>query len=121
MRCLVCGGDASVFRDLLSRKEYGTSGMCQDCQDDVFAGAKPEDSIVDRLYRYYTQLYSRYDEQFQRFIYPLSVCNHREVEAIWALAQRGSDSPMDVAVAMMRDRVGQPSPRPMTPNPLPMN
>jgi hypothetical protein len=24
------------FRDLLSLKEYGISGLCQDCQDEVF-------------------------------------------------------------------------------------
>ncbi len=25
------------FRDTLSRKEYGISGMCQECQDKTFA------------------------------------------------------------------------------------
>lgn len=34
--CVICGGEASTFRDDLSRKEYTISGMCQDCQDKVF-------------------------------------------------------------------------------------
>lgn len=31
-----CGGEADVFRDELSRKEYAISGLCQACQDKVF-------------------------------------------------------------------------------------
>lgn len=31
-----CGGDAVEFRDTLSVKEYGMSGLCQTCQDKVF-------------------------------------------------------------------------------------
>lgn len=38
--CVICGGDATEFRDELSRKEYGISGMCQKCQDDVFGGGE---------------------------------------------------------------------------------
>ena len=34
--CVVCGGDANVFTDELSRKEYGISRLCQECQDKVF-------------------------------------------------------------------------------------
>tara|TARA_R100000008_G_scaffold26216_1_gene14299 strand:- start:823 stop:1041 length:219 start_codon:yes stop_codon:yes gene_type:complete len=34
--CVTCGGEARIFRDDLSRKEYTISGMCQDCQDKVF-------------------------------------------------------------------------------------
>lgn len=34
--CVMCGSDASEFRDALSRKEYSVSGMCQNCQDAVF-------------------------------------------------------------------------------------
>jgi hypothetical protein len=34
--CVMCGGEARVFRDDLSRKEYAISAMCQDCQDKVF-------------------------------------------------------------------------------------
>ena len=39
--CVTCGKPANEFRDDLSRKEYGISGMCQACQDIVFAD--PED------------------------------------------------------------------------------
>ena len=35
-KCMTCGGEASTFRDALSRKEYTISGMCQHCQDSVF-------------------------------------------------------------------------------------
>ena len=40
--CVTCGGEARVFRDDLSRKEYTISAMCQDCQDKVF-GCEEED------------------------------------------------------------------------------
>jgi len=36
--CVTCGGEARIFRDDLSRKEYTISAMCQSCQDDVFGG-----------------------------------------------------------------------------------
>jgi uncharacterized CHY-type Zn-finger protein len=39
--CVTCGKPANEFRDELSRKEYGISGMCQDCQDIVFV--EPEE------------------------------------------------------------------------------
>ena len=39
--CVTCGKSANEFRDKLSVKEYGISGMCQVCQDIVFA--KPEE------------------------------------------------------------------------------
>jgi len=35
-KCATCGGDATEFRDDLSRKEYTISGMCQACQNSVF-------------------------------------------------------------------------------------
>jgi len=35
--CATCHGGASSFRDSLSAKEYTISGMCQTCQDDLFA------------------------------------------------------------------------------------
>ncbi|KKL57947.1 hypothetical protein LCGC14_2230280 [marine sediment metagenome] len=35
-KCMTCGGEASDFKDDLSRKEYTISGMCQGCQDSVF-------------------------------------------------------------------------------------
>lgn len=38
--CSFCGKDMSnpegMFRDKLSYKEFGVSGLCQDCQDKVF-------------------------------------------------------------------------------------
>lgn len=35
--CVMCGEDASVFKDAISRKEYGISRLCQKCQDEVFS------------------------------------------------------------------------------------
>ena len=37
-RCPTCNAemDLSKFKDSLSKKEYGISGMCQQCQDSVF-------------------------------------------------------------------------------------
>lgn len=36
--CPVCGlkVDTSAFRDVLSVREYNISGLCQNCQDDIF-------------------------------------------------------------------------------------
>lgn len=34
--CVWCKGDATEFRDELSRREYAISHMCQTCQDEVF-------------------------------------------------------------------------------------
>tara|TARA_Y100001938_G_scaffold16711_1_gene20609 strand:- start:357 stop:548 length:192 start_codon:yes stop_codon:yes gene_type:complete len=34
--CVKCGEPAVEFKDELSRKEYGISGLCQCCQDDIF-------------------------------------------------------------------------------------
>lgn len=36
--CPTCQGDVTEFRDALSLKEFGISGMCQKCQDSVFGG-----------------------------------------------------------------------------------
>ena len=33
---LGCGRTITAFRDKLSEKEYTISGLCQDCQDEVF-------------------------------------------------------------------------------------
>jgi len=41
--CATCGGEASIFRDDVSRKEYTISAMCQDCQDSVFGVSEPEE------------------------------------------------------------------------------
>jgi hypothetical protein len=35
--CVTCGGAATEFDSILSRKEYSISGMCQACQNSVFA------------------------------------------------------------------------------------
>jgi hypothetical protein len=34
--CMTCDGYAIEFKDKISEKEYGISGMCQDCQDREF-------------------------------------------------------------------------------------
>jgi hypothetical protein len=34
--CPSCKKPIGMFRDALSRKEYGISGLCQLCQDKVF-------------------------------------------------------------------------------------
>lgn len=34
--CVSCDQPATEFRDALSHKEYGISGLCQSCQDQVF-------------------------------------------------------------------------------------
>jgi hypothetical protein len=41
--CVTCGESVGEFRDPLSRKEYGISGMCQKCQDSVFGGVDNEE------------------------------------------------------------------------------
>jgi len=33
--CVSCGGDATVFADTKSRREYQISVMCQSCQDNL--------------------------------------------------------------------------------------
>ena len=35
-QCVSCGEFNLEFRDELSRKEYGISGLCQCCQDGIF-------------------------------------------------------------------------------------
>lgn len=39
-KCVVCGKDATEFKDALSAKEYRISGMCQKCQDKTFDTSK---------------------------------------------------------------------------------
>jgi hypothetical protein len=41
-KCPLCRKPILAFRDLLSAKEFEISGMCQECQDDVF-GENNED------------------------------------------------------------------------------
>ena len=40
-RCTTCRGPAKAFRDPLSRKEFSISGLCQECQDNVFRKDTP--------------------------------------------------------------------------------
>ncbi len=44
-KCPFCGKDPNVkgFKDELSMKEYEISGLCQDCQDEVFREPDEED------------------------------------------------------------------------------
>ena len=44
-QCVKCGGFNLAFRDELSRKEHGISGLCQTCQDGIFG---VEETVVTR-------------------------------------------------------------------------
>lgn len=46
-----CGKEATGFRDRLSVKEYIISGLCQECQDEVFGGGGriARDELRERL------------------------------------------------------------------------
>jgi hypothetical protein len=35
--CVVCGGPAVEFEDMLSRREFYISAICQKCQDETFS------------------------------------------------------------------------------------
>ena len=41
--CVWCGGLATEFKDELSVREYGISGFCQKCQDEVFEELNEDD------------------------------------------------------------------------------
>ncbi|MEC7864275.1 MAG: hypothetical protein VYB55_04360 [Bacteroidota bacterium] len=43
-QCVKCGEFNLEFRDELSRKEYGISGLCQCCQDMIFGGPEEDDN-----------------------------------------------------------------------------
>lgn len=34
--CVFCKGPADTFKDDLSKREFSISGICQNCQDEVF-------------------------------------------------------------------------------------
>ncbi len=34
--CVTCGGEAKDFKSATSEKEYTISGMCQNCQDEIW-------------------------------------------------------------------------------------
>ena len=40
--CVICSGDASTFKNEVSKREYGLSGMCQPCQDKIFDSEEAE-------------------------------------------------------------------------------
>jgi len=42
-RCPTCQGEIGPFRDAISQKEFGISGMCQGCQDSVFGAGEPSE------------------------------------------------------------------------------
>ena len=46
--CVKCGKPAVDFRDEISKKEFGISGFCQVCQDDIFGGPD-EDDMKDEV------------------------------------------------------------------------
>lgn len=48
-KCPFCGKTIKQedFRDELSRKEFGISGLCQNCQDAMFGGADTTNEDVD--------------------------------------------------------------------------
>ena len=37
--CVCCKQEAASFKDELSKREYGISGLCQKCQDEVFGSS----------------------------------------------------------------------------------
>ncbi len=43
-QCVKCGEFNLEFRDELSRKEHGISGLCQCCQDEIFGGPEEDDN-----------------------------------------------------------------------------
>lgn len=56
-QCPTCGEAVGTFKDELSRREFGISGMCQKCQDETFDGpeedghvglAEPDVFVVDK-------------------------------------------------------------------------
>lgn len=36
LTCVTCGDPIGKFKDEVSQREYRISGMCQECQDEVF-------------------------------------------------------------------------------------
>lgn len=103
--CPTCGNSVGNFRDMLSRKEFGISGMCQACQDSIFGkdgcGPEPETQpyephgkvgivndifIVDKPYRMFSGA-----AEAAKFVY------HKVVDAkghVW-LYPSNSDTPAE--------------------------
>ena len=42
-KCPTCKGEIGDFKDELSKREFGISGMCQKCQDSIFIFDAPEE------------------------------------------------------------------------------
>jgi uncharacterized CHY-type Zn-finger protein len=42
--CVCCGEKVTAFRDRLSAKEYGISGLCPVCQDVTFCDPEGDDN-----------------------------------------------------------------------------
>ena len=39
--CVNCGGEADIFVDIKSKREFAISGLCQNCQDSLFSEDGP--------------------------------------------------------------------------------
>jgi hypothetical protein len=48
-QCVKCGAHNLEFRDELSGKEHGISGLCQVCQDGIFGGSDEDDEKQEVL------------------------------------------------------------------------
>ena len=46
-QCTLCAKPITEFANALSKKEYSISGMCQACQNDIFAPPEPEYDPMD--------------------------------------------------------------------------
>ena len=47
-QCVTCVKPVGEFKNDISRKEYGISGMCQQCQDDTFG--EPDWDDVEEMF-----------------------------------------------------------------------
>jgi len=47
--CVICAGDAKVFRDECSKREFSISGLCQKCQDETFGGGSEGEIVEDEI------------------------------------------------------------------------
>lgn len=41
-KCPFCGRIPGDFKDVLSKREFEISGLCQQCQDETFGASEPE-------------------------------------------------------------------------------
>ena len=47
--CVFCHKSITSFKDELSLKEFGISGMCQKCQDEIFTEPSEEEQKAEEL------------------------------------------------------------------------